>query len=164
MSAKTAVISSMIWLIGWIRPRSAGEERTGSETSSVSAFRRASIAASFRTVLRSVIASVISFFSALIAAPRVWRSSGVIEPKVFRSSETEPFLPRAETRTASIAASSPAPAISARSALFNVSSSVIFSCFAANSAVEHRCQIGGSQDELPQISTHVKSANQPGKP
>ncbi|MNY57532.1 hypothetical protein D3C86_1937540 [compost metagenome] len=66
-----AVISSTTWLIGWMRPRSAGEERTGRETSTVSAFSRASIAASFNSVLRAVILSVNSVFSALIAAPRV---------------------------------------------------------------------------------------------
>ena len=44
----------------------------------------------------------------LMSGPRSLRSSGVIAPRVFRRSETEPFLPSAETRTASRAASSPA--------------------------------------------------------
>jgi hypothetical protein len=52
MSPKIAVISSMTWLIGWMRPTLGRRRRTGSETSTVSAFRRASIAASFSSVLR----------------------------------------------------------------------------------------------------------------
>ena len=41
MSPKIAAISSMTWLIGWMRPRSAGDWRTGSVTSSFSAASRA---------------------------------------------------------------------------------------------------------------------------
>ena len=46
----------------------------------------------------------------LMRGPRSLRSSGVMAPRVFRSSETAPFLPSAATRTASSAASSPAAA------------------------------------------------------
>ena len=45
-SPKIAVISSITWLIGWMRPRSAGAWRTGSVTSTFSAASRAAIAAS----------------------------------------------------------------------------------------------------------------------
>ena len=45
MSAKIAVISSITWLIGWMRPVSVGASRTGSVTSTVSAASRASSAA-----------------------------------------------------------------------------------------------------------------------
>ena len=41
MSAKIAVISSMTWLIGWMRPRVSGPSWTGSVTSMRSAARRA---------------------------------------------------------------------------------------------------------------------------
>jgi hypothetical protein len=49
MSAKIAVISSITWLIGWMRPVSSGEARTGSVTSTVSAARARSSAASLST-------------------------------------------------------------------------------------------------------------------
>ena len=41
MSAKIAVISSITWLIGWMRPVATGASRTGKVTSSVSEARRA---------------------------------------------------------------------------------------------------------------------------
>src|SRR5688572_1758576 len=44
-----------------------------------------------------------------MSGPFCFRSSGVIAPRVLRSSETDPFLPRAETRRDSSAASSAAP-------------------------------------------------------
>ena len=53
ISAKIAVNSSTTWLIGWMRPVSAGASRTGSVTSSLSVLSRASSAASLRTRLRS---------------------------------------------------------------------------------------------------------------
>ena len=52
-SPKIAVISSITWLIGWMRPRSAGDWRTGSVTSTFSAASRAVIAASFSSALRA---------------------------------------------------------------------------------------------------------------
>ena len=76
MSAKIAAISSMTWLIGWMRPRSAGDWRTGSVTSSFSAARRASIAASFSSAWRAASASAMRSFSPLIAGPLACRSSG----------------------------------------------------------------------------------------
>ena len=76
MSAKIAVISSMTWLIGWMRPRSAGDWRTGSVTSTFSAASRAAIATSFSSALRAVSASVTRFFRPLMAGPLTWRSSG----------------------------------------------------------------------------------------
>jgi hypothetical protein len=51
MSAKIAVISSTTWLIGWIRPRSAGEGRTGRLTSTLSRARRSVMAASRKFAL-----------------------------------------------------------------------------------------------------------------
>ncbi len=127
MSAKIAVISSMISVIGWMRPRSAGEERTGRLTSTVSRARRSAIARSRNSPLRSEISACISSLSALIAAPRVWRSSGLMLPSVFRSSETHPFLPKAATRTASTAASSLAAEMSAMIVVFQFARSVIVS-------------------------------------
>ena len=44
MSAKMAVISSITWLMGWMRPLSAGGSRKGSVTSTRSAARRAASA------------------------------------------------------------------------------------------------------------------------
>src|SRR3984885_14123508 len=114
MSAKIAVSSSQTWLSGWIRPASAGVSRRGRVTSIVSEARRASSAADFRTSRRALKAPVTLSLARLIAAPWVLRSSGDILPKVARSAEIEPFLPSAETRTVSRAASSPAAAIWAR--------------------------------------------------
>ena len=76
MSPKIAAISSMTWLIGWMRPRSAGDCRTGSVTSTFSAASLAAIAASFSSALRAPSASVTRFFSPLMAGPLVCRSSG----------------------------------------------------------------------------------------
>jgi hypothetical protein len=61
----------------------------------------------------------------------VWRSSGLIEPSVFSRSEIEPFLPSAETRTASIACSSLAAAISASSVVSRTFRSLICSVTAS---------------------------------
>src|SRR5579872_664466 len=97
-----------------MRPASAGASRTGSVTSIVSDARRASRLAAFSTSRRALSASVTRSLARLIAAPCVLRSSGGILPSVASSAEIEPFLPRAATRTASSAASSPAAAISAR--------------------------------------------------
>src|SRR5262245_55223986 len=124
-SPKIAAISSITWLIGWMRPRSAGDCLTGSVTSTFSAASRAVIAASRSSALRAPSASVTRFFSPLMAGPFTCRSSGVIEPSVFRSSDTEPFLPSAETRTASIACSSGAAAMSAIREFSSVSISLI---------------------------------------
>lgn len=82
-SPKIAAISSMTWLIGWMRPRSAGDCRTGSVTSTVSAASLAVTATSFSSALRAVSASVTRFFSPLIAGPLTWRSSALIAPSVF---------------------------------------------------------------------------------
>ena len=114
MSAKIAVSSSSTWLSGWIRPCSAGASRSGSVTSTVSDFSRASRAADFRMSRRAESAWVTASLARLIAAPCVLRSSGDILPSVDSSAEIEPFLPSAATRTASRAASSPAAAISPR--------------------------------------------------
>src|ERR1700733_12168912 len=80
----------------------------------VSDASRASSAADFRTSRRALKAPVTLSLARLIAAPCVLRSSGDILPSVASKAEIEPFLPRAATRTASSAASSPAAAISAR--------------------------------------------------
>ena len=57
-------------------------------------------------VFAAAIAAPILSLSPLIAGPFSLRSSGVIAPSVFRSADTEPLLPSAETRNASSAASS----------------------------------------------------------
>ena len=62
---------------------------------------------------RAASASATRVFRPLIAGPFDWRSSGLMEPRVFRISDTEPFFPNAETRTASIDCSSGAARISA---------------------------------------------------
>src|SRR5258707_11633517 len=111
MSAKIVVSSSSTWLSGWIRPASAGVSRTGSVTSRVSEASRASRAADFSTSRRAASAWLTLSLARLIAAPWVLRSSGDILPRVASSAEIEPFLPRAATRTASSAGSSPAAAI-----------------------------------------------------
>src|SRR5689334_2776708 len=114
MSAKIAVSSSITWLIGWMRPTSAGVSRSGSVTSRRSVLRRASSVAFLSASRRAVSASVTRSLRPLISGPLDLRSSGVIAPSVRSSAETEPLLPSAATRTASSAASSEAPAISLR--------------------------------------------------
>jgi hypothetical protein len=64
------------------------------------------------SVLRAAMASATRALRPLIAGPACWRSSGVILPRPLSSSDTEPFLPSAATRTASMAASSALAAIS----------------------------------------------------
>src|SRR5215203_3940971 len=109
MSAKIAVSSSITWLIGWMRPRVSGPSRTGRLTSMRSAARRRSSAASASASLRVAIAAWTLSRSPLMSGPFSLRSSGVMAPSVFRRSETTPFLPSADTRSASSAASSGAP-------------------------------------------------------
>ena len=118
MSAKIAVSSSITWLIGWMRPRVSGPSRTGSVTSMRSAARRCSSAASASASLRVAIAPWTLSRRPLMSGPFSLRSSGVMAPSVFRSSETAPFLPSAETRTASSAASSGAPSTCAEQVPF----------------------------------------------
>ena len=113
MSEKIAVISSITWLIGWIRPSAVGTAAIGSVTSTRSASSRAVSAASARVAAFASISAVTSFFSPLIAAPAALRSSAGRAPSVESSAETEPFLPRAATRTASMAASSCALSVAA---------------------------------------------------
>ncbi len=78
ISAKIAVISSMTWLIGWIRPRTSGASRTGRVTSTRSEASRASRAASASSALRAVTAPCTRSRRPLIRGPRSLRSSGVI--------------------------------------------------------------------------------------
>src|ERR1700722_10009788 len=111
MSAKIAVSSSTTWLIGWMRPASAGASGNGKVTSMVSAARRCSRAAPLSASRRAAIAAVIRSLRPLISGPRSLRSSGDILPSVASSAEIEPFLPSAATRTASSAASSAAVSI-----------------------------------------------------
>ena len=119
MSAKIAVISSIIWLIGWMRPRSAGDERTGSVTSTrLGGQPRIDRRVLQRSVLRRGERLGDAVFRPLIAGPASGALPALIAPSVFSSSEIEPFLPSALTRTASIAASSPAAAISASRIVF----------------------------------------------
>ena len=108
MSAKIAVISSITWLIGWMRPVSVG--RVAHRQRDVDASRRrAALRARLPSAPRGArsSASLTLSLSALMAAPALLRSSGDIAPSVSSRAETEPFLPSAATRTASSAASSP---------------------------------------------------------
>src|SRR5581483_962219 len=97
-----------------MRPAWTGGSRIGSVASMVSLASRAASAADFRTSRRSVSACVTLSLARLMAAPCVLRSSGDILPRVASRAEIEPFLPSAETRTASSAASSVAAAICPR--------------------------------------------------
>src|SRR3954452_1432516 len=94
-----------------MRPTSGGDSRTGSVTSTVSVLSRASSAAPFSASRRAAIAAVTRSFKPLMSGPCSLRCSGVMEPSVFSSADTEPLLPSADTRTLSSAASSDAPAI-----------------------------------------------------
>src|SRR5215475_14053113 len=125
MSAKIAVSSSITWLIGWMRPVSVGDSRTGSVTSTVSLLSRASSAASPSADLRSLIACVTRSLRPLISGPWALRCSGVMAPSVLSSADTEPLLPSAATRTASSAASSFAAAIAPRTSVSSVFTSDI---------------------------------------
>ena len=73
--------------------------------------------------LRASSASLTRALRSLTACPKPLRSSGGSEPSVAISSGMRPFLPSAAMRTRSMAARSPAPAISARSSLSSVESS-----------------------------------------
>jgi hypothetical protein len=71
----------------------------GRLTSTVSRASRSVMAASLSSVLRAAMASATRALRPLIAGPASWRSSGVILPRPLSSSDTEPFLPSAATRT-----------------------------------------------------------------
>src|SRR6185312_3839275 len=114
MSAKMAVSSSVTWLIGWMRPASTGASRTGSVTSTLSVFSRASSAAFLSVSRRAAMASVTRSFRPLIFGPCALRSSGVMPPSVLSNADTEPLFPSAATRTDSSAPSSPAAFTPAR--------------------------------------------------
>ena len=58
MSAKIAVSSSITWLIGWMRPASAGASRTGNVTSTVSFSSCFEMSACLKAARRLAIASV----------------------------------------------------------------------------------------------------------
>src|SRR6185437_9330976 len=113
ISAKMAVISSIAWLIGWMRPVSTPGSGTGRVTSSASRLSCASSAARLSNTRRAARASVTRSFSALMAAPRSLRSSGASLPSVASSAEIDPFLPSAAMRAASSALSSDALSIAA---------------------------------------------------
>src|SRR2546423_3326964 len=106
MSAKMAVSSSLTCVNGWTRPTSAGGSRTGRGTSTVSVLSRASSACALRTSLRAAIAALTSSLRPLISGPFRFRSSALMLPSIFSTSEIAPFLPSAATRTLSSAASS----------------------------------------------------------
>src|SRR5216684_119854 len=114
MSAKIAVSSSFTCVNGCTRPTSAGGSRTGRVTSTVSVLSRASSACALSSSLRAAIAVLTSSFSPWMSGPCCLRSSGLIVPSLFSNSEIAPFLPSAETRTLSSAASSAAAATAAR--------------------------------------------------
>ena len=124
MSEKIAVISSITWLTGWMRPCAVGAGGSGRVISTRSAARRASSALACSAPLRCSIRSAISFFSPLMAGPALLRSSDGMLPRLASSAETEPFFPSAATRTASMAASSAAPSMAAVSSARRVAISV----------------------------------------
>src|SRR5690606_30953558 len=113
MSEKMAVISSQTWLTGWMRPAAVGGAGSGRVTSRRSAARRAASASAPSSPERASTAVAISVLRPLMAGPAVLRSSGGMLPSEASSAETDPFLPRAATRTASSAAASPAAAMAA---------------------------------------------------
>src|SRR3984885_13258751 len=113
ISAKMATISSITWLIGWMRPVSTPGKGTGSVTSSASRLSWASSPARLSTARRATSASVTWSFSALIAAPCALRWSGASLPSAASSAEIVPFLPSAATRAASSVPSSAALSIAA---------------------------------------------------
>src|SRR6516162_2603631 len=125
MSAKIAVSSSTTWLMGWMRPISAGGSRTGRVTSTVSVLSRCSSASPRSASLRAAIAALTCSLRLLMSGPCSLRASGVIVPSVFNSADTEPLRPSAATRTASSAASSLAAATAARSSVSSARRSVI---------------------------------------
>ena len=90
MSPKIALTSSIVWLIGWMRP--IGVERAGSETSIRSSARRASSSASSSAALRASMAPAISSFRLLSARPASRRASGSIPPSDFIRPVMRPFL------------------------------------------------------------------------
>ena len=129
MSAKIAVISSITWLTGWMRPVSSGEGRSGSVTSTRSASSRVASSASLSTARRAAIASVTRSRRPFSAGPITCRSSGVIAPRPLSRSETAPFLPSAATRSASSAASSAAAAMRAVRSCSSAAMSVLTMVF-----------------------------------
>src|SRR6516164_8354950 len=125
MSAKIAVSSSTTWLMGWMRPISAGGSRTGSVTSTVSVLSRCSNASPRSASLRAAIAALSRSLRLLMSGPCSLRASGVIAPSVFNSADTEPLRPSAATRTASSAVSSLAAVTAVRSSVSSARRSVI---------------------------------------
>ncbi len=116
MSAKIAVSSSITWLIGWMRPASAGRlahrqrdvDGLGGEARvERGVLERVACAPSSAAVTRSLRPLM---QRALLPCAR----PASCAPSVRSSAETEPFLPSAATRTASSAASSVAAAMAAR--------------------------------------------------
>src|SRR5579885_1463243 len=94
-----------------MRPRSKAFSRRGSVTSALSAASCWESAACFSAFFFAFSASLTRSRKPLISGPFCLRSSGVMAPSVLSNSEIEPFLPSAETRTASTAASSLAASI-----------------------------------------------------
>ncbi len=108
MAPKMAAISSMVRLIGWIRPVSRG--RGGRVGSSVSFARRASSSAFSSSARRASIRVVRVSLSRFSAAPRSRRCSGGVLPRSRSSPVRRPFRPSVATRTASQARRSGAAA------------------------------------------------------
>src|SRR6185437_915934 len=91
--------------------------------------------------LRAKIAALTRSFRPLIAGPCVLRSSGVIEPSVLSSADTEPLLPSAATRTPSSAASS--------FAFETAPSSSVSSCAMSDIGVSPLCVMRGLDPRIP---------------
>jgi hypothetical protein len=104
MSAKIAVISSITWLIGWMRPRSAGDWRTGRVTSTLLGGQPRLD----RRVLQDSTCGQAKRLGDAVLQAVDRRACGLAFlrrscAQRLQRSETEPFLPSAATRTASMA-------------------------------------------------------------
>src|SRR5260221_6767810 len=113
ISPKIAVSSSIVWLIGWMRPSRSGA--TGRVTSSRSPASRAPSSASARRPVAASIAAAMSSLSRLSVAPALLRASAARPPSPFISSVTRPLRPSAVTRTCSRASRLSAAATASRS-------------------------------------------------
>src|SRR5579872_6002837 len=139
MSAKIAVSSSVVCVIGCTGPISNGASRTGSVTSTLSVLRRSLRAALLNVSRRAASAALTRSLRPLISGPCVLRSSGASVPSVLSNAVIAPFLPSAATRTVSSAGSSPAAATSAR--IF-CSSCAVSGMAVSRRSIRHERQVG----------------------
>src|SRR5581483_7834494 len=123
ISPKMATISSMVWLIGWMRPSAVG--RAGKVTSTRSLCRRRSSSASPKAPTRACKRASTALLSSLRAAPRALRCSGGSLPRPFSNSVTRPLLPSHSTRTASSSLDDDALSMAALASLRRLSISLL---------------------------------------